>query len=194
MAATNSCISLIPRPVPMQGQGKFADSLIGFFRGAETVPGAISFLIKFYARNVFAPSLIKGHTFEACSIVFLFPTVTVILRWRGFTQVFPAVVRRVLVDMVNFFVGPLTCHPYPDNTVSKILFPANTYLDASLIVRKTGNISYVDASGWAVYPCEFSRLWRVIKIRFNKFRREIIVSFLVNHLSSLTYSAAGIKC
>lgn len=115
-----------------------AISVIRFFSG--WIPTQMNMLFTIFNPNVygckpFLSGVVKAHAFITASIVFLSSTVSMILGRRGFSKIFPLVIRFIFIDMVNFIFGPLSSHPHPNNTVRKIVFTLDSDFNAPLIIR-----------------------------------------------------------
>jgi len=172
---------------------QLTNSFIGFFCGTERAAYVIPFPVEFNASYVFVARSDERDTFIPGSVVSLLPPVSMVLRWRSLSQVCPAIVRRIFVDMVNLFIWPFAGYPNPDDTMCEILFATDADLDAALIVWEASDVANVDASRWAIYPPQLTGFWRVIKIGLNKLWRKIVVAVLVHHLYIMPHSAVGIK-
>lgn len=92
----------------------------------------MSMPIKFYASNKNASLFIKTNALIASSIVFLRSAISVILRRRGVTEIFPAVVRLIFIFVINLVFWPLAFNIQPRQTVRHIFVAVYSYFYPTL--------------------------------------------------------------
>ncbi len=126
--------------------------------------------------NICVPALvtrIPKNTFISRRIIFLRASVLMVLGRCCLPQIFPFIIRRVLVAMINFVFGPLTGHPKPDYSVSQIPL----VVDANPDISKSSNAAYRASRFYVVarryFPSKNSSFSIIGKSLSNLLRGEI---------------------
>jgi len=154
---------------------------LGTFERAEVMPISM----QLYSRNPAFSSAVKTDTFISRSIIFLSAAISMVLRRRCFSQVFPAIVALNFVAMINFVLRPFSSHPYPNNSMGEVIFSRDTNFNSSLVVNSPCNATYRRAFGQTFFPSQYARIFIVIKNLADKFRRKIVMRiFMSTHVGS----------
>ncbi len=149
----------------------------GFLRRFE-VPQYNFFLFKL---NFCAPAIGRRfpHAFEPARVVNWGSAVAQVLGRSCFAQIFPSIVRFVLVLVVDFKFGPFACHPKPNQSMREIVSPINDNSNMTLHSGRTGDAAF-GFSGRSAYVGEQSRFGIIIEDRSHVLSREIGVGIFVS--------------
>lgn len=133
--------------------------LLGLFARFESLLAALAIGRDFY--SVAVVCLIDILTAEF--VVLSSDRIAAVLGGSGSTQVFPAVVRRVVVYMVNIFFGERALHIEEGQPVSFVHRAKHLDLPVPPRVRATGSFPYTHSSTSGADPREHPRFGVVVQ-------------------------------
>lgn len=141
---------------------------IGGFLCCVKKPKVMVNPICLYMRLPFLSDVVPRNTFVARFIGFWRGQIFHVLGPRSFAQIFPSIVRRVMIYVVNFIFWPLSGHYSPRNTVNFIMPVINSYNNSPVTVLAASNFANYRFLTNSCFPPKFPGV-RVIIEKLNKF-------------------------
>lgn len=159
------------------------------FRRVEH-PDVFTLAVKFYVSAVTALFSMEKHALKPACVVSRNTAIDLVLRTRSQPQIGPSVVRRIVIDVVDFFWRPFARHHQPDDAVRAILSLLSLFVEGnhSSTVRSlpTRWFSQPIKMLWVDFPPRQHPAFRVvIEQATDVLRREVVTSAFVSHLGSI---------
>lgn len=165
------------------------------FCGSFFVSGACEFrrtkiaksvvpVVYHYLRHPFFSAWHVGYAFVAACIIFLDAAVKLVFGRRCFPQIFPAVVRRVSIDVIDLSARPISSNVNPCQSMRRIFASSNSYFDAPLIGFVSCDAAYRVAVRECYFPADYASVLIVTQDAAYEFCRQVVVrAFVRFHLS-----------
>jgi hypothetical protein len=106
---------------------------------------------------------------EAACIAFHSAAVGIVLRGCGFAQVAPRIVTLIKVGVINFIIGPLAGHDYPNKAMGDVKASIDRNADLPVLFNPTSDAASTSA------PSEGAGDWVIGQKRSYIFSRQIVV-------------------
>jgi hypothetical protein len=121
-----------------------------------------------YRRSPLTRGAVKSNALVARGVAFDPRYVLHVLSFCSRSDIFPSIIGRIFVDMVNLMRWPFTCLANPNKYVRLIRFASKTYVNSPFFFFRSrpGQFSRWPSTG-TYAPSQLARFWAIMKILAN---------------------------
>ena len=169
--------------LPVESSGGLAVSGGGIFKSVVNTE-VVELSFRANARLPFSNRRLPRHALEPARVVRSQALVLAVLPWCSLTQVFPSIVVRLYVLVVNLMLRPFSGlnEPYQPSSGVNVLVDGYVSVTAGLD-RSSKSATHFDVDRmiefWPIFPKQLSSLWKVQQDRPNILGRKVVAVIML---------------